>query len=43
VGAPVSGFLAGAIGPLGTCFAASGSMLLVVGLVLATTEILAVE
>lgn len=43
IGAPVSGFLAGAIGPLATCFAASASMLLVVALALATTEIARVE
>jgi MFS family permease len=43
VGAPVSGFLAGWIGPLATCFAASASMLVVVALVVATTEIVRVE
>jgi MFS family permease len=43
VGAPVSGFLAGWIGPLATCVAASASMLAVVALVVATTEIVRVE
>jgi MFS family permease len=43
VGAPVSGLLAGWIGPLATCFAASASMLAVVALVVATTEIVRVE
>jgi len=43
VGAPVSGLLVGWLGPLATCFAASLSMLAVVALVLATTEILRVE
>ncbi len=43
IGAPVSGFLAGWIGPLATCFAACGTMLAVVAVVLATTEILRVE
>jgi hypothetical protein len=35
--------MAGWIGPLATCFAASGSMLLVVAVVAATTEIGRVE
>ena len=43
VGAPVSGFLAGWLGPLATCLAASASMLAVVALVAATTGILRVE
>jgi hypothetical protein len=41
VGAPISGLMAGWIGPLATCFAASGSMLVVV--VWAGTEIGRVE
>src|SRR5262245_52224872 len=40
VGAPVSGLLAGWIGPLATCVAASATMLAVVAVVLATTQIL---
>ena len=43
VGAPVSGLLVGWLGPLATCFAASATMLAVVALVAATTEILRVE
>jgi MFS family permease len=43
VGAPVSGLMAGWLGPLATCFAASASMLAVVALVVATTEIVRVE
>jgi MFS family permease len=43
VGAPVSGLLADWLGPLATCVAASASMLVVVGAVVATTEILRVE
>ena len=43
VGAPVSGLLAGWLGPLHTCFAASATMLAVVALVAVTTEILRVE
>jgi MFS family permease len=43
VGAPVSGLMAGWIGPLATCFAACGSMLVVVAVVAATTEIGRVE
>jgi MFS family permease len=43
VGAPASGLLAEWLGPLTTCFAASGSMLAVVALVAATTRILEVE
>jgi MFS family permease len=39
VGAPVSGLLAGWIGPLATCLAASGSMLVLVAVVRAATEI----
>jgi hypothetical protein len=43
VGAPLSGFLVGWIGPLATCFATSLAMLAVVGVVFATTEIRRVE
>jgi MFS family permease len=43
VGAPLSGFLAGWIGPLGTCFATSGAMVVVVVAVLALTPIRQVE
>jgi hypothetical protein len=43
VGAPVSGLMAGWIGPLATCFAACGSMLVVVAVIAATTEIGRVE
>jgi hypothetical protein len=43
IGAPVSGLLVGWLGPLATCFAASATMLAVVALVAATTEILRVE
>jgi MFS family permease len=43
VGAPVSGLMVGWIGPLWTCFAAAGSMLLVVALAVATTRIVHVE
>jgi MFS family permease len=43
VGAPLSGFLAGWIGPLGTCFATSGAMFVVVLGVLALTPIRHVE
>lgn len=43
VGAPLSGFLAGWIGPLATCFAAGAAMLVVVALVVATTEIVRLE
>jgi MFS family permease len=43
VGAPVSGLMVGWLGPLATCFAASATMLAVVALVAATTEILRVE
>jgi hypothetical protein len=43
VGAPLSGFLAGWIGPLGTCFATSGAMFVVALGVLATTEIRKVQ
>jgi hypothetical protein len=43
VGAPLSGLLAGAIGPLATCFAASGAMLVLVAFAAATTEIMRVE
>src|SRR5262245_14667138 len=43
VGAPLSGFLVGWIGPLTTCFATSALMLGVVAVVIATTEIARVE
>jgi MFS family permease len=43
IGAPVSGLMVGWLGPLVTCFAAGGTMLAVVAVVLATTEILRVE
>jgi len=43
VGAPLSGFLVGWIGPLAACFATSAAMLAVVAVVLATTQILRVE
>jgi MFS family permease len=43
VGAPVSGLMVGWLGPLATCFAASLSMLAVVAVALATTEIARVE
>jgi len=43
IGAPLSGLMVGWIGPLATCFAASATMLAVVALVAATTEILRVE
>ena len=43
VGAPLSGFLVGWIGPLATCFATSLAMLAVVAVVAATTEIRRVE
>jgi MFS family permease len=43
IGAPVCGVLAGWLGPLATCFAASLSMLAVVAVVIATTGILRVE
>ncbi len=43
VGAPASGLMVGWLGPLATCFAASAAMLVVVGVVVATTEILRVE
>jgi MFS family permease len=43
VGAPLAGFLAESIGPLGTCFATSGAMFVLALLVFATTEIRHVE
>jgi MFS family permease len=43
VGAPVSGLMVGWLGPLWTCFAAAGSMLVVVALALVGTEIVRVE
>jgi MFS family permease len=43
VGAPLSGFLVGWLGPLATCFVTSAAMLAVAGVVYATTEIARVE
>jgi MFS family permease len=43
VGAPVSGLMVGWLGPLWTCFAAAGSMLAVVAVVVSATEIVRVE
>jgi hypothetical protein len=43
VGAPLSGLMVGWLGPLATCFAASGAMLAFVAVVSATTRILRVE
>lgn len=43
VGAPVSGLVSSWLGPLATCFAASATMLAVVGVVVATTGIVRVE
>jgi len=43
VGAPLAGFLAGAIGPLATCFATSGAMFVIALGVLLATDIRHVE